>query len=84
MLAAAIAASLRVSFSPYGLETLSDGPRGEYLTDREAQRPRVLSRKSLEPFFVYLPHYAVHTPIQAKEEAVQTIPCQGARRRAAA
>ena len=59
-------------FSPYGLETLSDGPRGEYLTDREAaEAARFIETNRSKPFFVYLPHYAVHTPIQAKEEAVQ-------------
>ena len=47
-------------------------PRGEYLTDRGSNRGRPIYRtESLEAFFVYLPHYAVHTPIQAKEEAVQ-------------
>ncbi len=51
-----------------GAETIA-APEGAYLTD-------VLTDKTLEwieankkkPFFVYLSHYAVHTPIEAKQE----------------
>lgn len=58
-------------FSPYGLETLTDGPPGEYLTDREAsEASRFIEANRSRPFFVYLPHYAVHTPIQAKKETI--------------
>lgn len=56
-------------FSPYGLETLKDGPRGEYLTDREgAEATGFIEENKEKPFFIYLPHYAVHTPIQAKKD----------------
>jgi len=58
-------------FSPYGIETLTDGPRGEYLTDRErTEAVRFITAHRGQPFFVYLPHYAVHTPLQAKEAMV--------------
>lgn len=54
-------------FSPYGIETLPDGPDGEYLTDRLTDEAIALIREpSPAPFFLYLSHYAVHTPIQAK------------------
>src|SRR3954453_11865094 len=59
-------------FSPYGLETLKDGPPGEYLTDRENKEAiRFIEENRSRPFFIYLPHYAVHTPIQAKKELAE-------------
>jgi arylsulfatase A-like enzyme len=55
------------SFSPYKIPTLPDGPVGEYLTDREAaEAVSFIEAHRDRPFFLYLPHYAVHTPIQAK------------------
>lgn len=44
-----------------------EGTEGEYLTDRltEEARDFIINNKS-NPFFLYFPHYAVHTPIQAK------------------
>jgi arylsulfatase A-like enzyme len=55
------------SFSPYKIPTLPDGPVGEYLTDREAaEAVSFIEVHRDRPFFLYLPHYAVHTPIQAK------------------
>ena len=59
-------------FSPYGLETLKDGPPGEYLTDREATEVgRFIEANRSKPFFAYVPHYAVHTPVQAKKDTVE-------------
>ncbi|MFW5915820.1 MAG: sulfatase, partial [Planctomycetota bacterium] len=59
-------------FSPYGIETLEDGPEGEYLTDRLTDEAiRMMEKSGDEPFFLYLSHYAVHTPLEAKEEIVQ-------------
>ncbi len=59
-------------FSPYGMQTLDDGPDGEYLTDRltdEAVR-LIQNRDADGPFFLHLAHYAVHTPIQAPADLV--------------
>jgi arylsulfatase A len=59
-------------FSPYHIETLPDGPPGEYLTDREAmEASRFITQNKDRPFLLYLPHYTVHTPIQAKPEKVR-------------
>ncbi|WCJ58333.1 sulfatase [Fontisphaera persica] len=56
-------------FAPYKIATLPEGPPGEFLTDREAAEAcRFIEANRQRPFFLYLPHYAVHTPIQAKEE----------------
>jgi arylsulfatase A-like enzyme len=58
-------------FSPYRIETLKDGPAGEYLTDREQmEASEFIRRHRDEPFFVYLPHYTVHTPLQAKQPLI--------------
>ena len=58
-------------FSPYGIATLSDGPKGEFLTDRlTSEAINFMEQNKEKPFFIYLPHYAVHTPIQAKPEVV--------------
>jgi arylsulfatase A-like enzyme len=59
-------------FSPYGCPTLSDGPEGEYLTDRLTDEAIALIRnRSDKPFFLNLCHYAVHTPIQAPQHLVE-------------
>lgn len=67
-------------FFPYGAEKgramgpgLETGKPGEYLTDRltdETIRLIEEHRKAKpgQPFFAYLSHYAVHTPLQAKAE----------------
>ena len=59
-------------FSPYKIPTLSDGPPGEYLTDRLADEAvRFVEANKDRPFFLYFPHYAVHTPLQAKKELTE-------------
>ncbi|MGH7956081.1 MAG: sulfatase, partial [Opitutaceae bacterium] len=59
-------------FSPYRISTLSDGEPGEYLTDRESlEATRFIEANKDRPFFVYLPHHAVHTPIQARKELIE-------------
>jgi arylsulfatase A-like enzyme len=56
-------------FSPYRISTLPDGPDGEYLTDREAaEAVAFIESHHDRPFLLYLPHYSVHTPLQAKPE----------------
>ncbi len=59
-------------FSPYKNPNLSDGPEGEYLTDRLTKEALNFIEKNKDhPFFLYLPHFAVHTPIQAKDSLTQ-------------
>ncbi len=46
-----------------------DYPEGQYLADFLTDKAvDFIERHQGEPFFLYLPHYAVHGPIQAKEE----------------
>jgi arylsulfatase A-like enzyme len=55
--------------APYQIPTLEEGPEGEYLTDREAKEGvKFIETHRDQPFFIYLPHYAVHTPIQGKAD----------------
>ena len=55
-------------FSPYGNPYLTDGPKGEYLTDRlTTEALKFIEKNRDKPFFLYFPHYAVHTPLQAKQ-----------------
>jgi arylsulfatase A-like enzyme len=59
-------------FSPYGCPTLSDGPDGEYLTDRLTDEAIALVEHADDrPFFLNLWHYAVHIPIQSPPELVE-------------
>jgi len=61
----------RSYFSPYRNRDLPDGPKGEYLTDRLTDEAlKFIEANRDRPFFLYLPHYAVHTPIQAKAEMI--------------
>lgn len=48
-----------------------DGEEGEYLTDRLTDESIQFIRDNKDrPFFLYLPHYAPHTPIEAKPEMI--------------
>ncbi|MFM8880288.1 MAG: sulfatase, partial [Verrucomicrobiota bacterium] len=59
-------------FSPYGLPRLADGPKGEYLTDREGTEAAAFIRGHRDqPFFLQVAFHSVHTPLQAKAELVE-------------
>jgi len=59
-------------FSPYNIENLTNGPEGEYLTDRLTDEAvRFLDENGDKPFLLYFSHYAVHTPLQAKKEVIE-------------
>ena len=60
-------------FSPWGIETLSEGAKGDYLTERLTKEATALIRKrdQTKPFFLNLCHYTVHTPIQAPSHLVE-------------
>ena len=59
-------------FSPWKIENLPEGQDGDYLTDRLTDEAIGLIRKRdpEKPFFLMLSHYAVHIPIQAKQEDI--------------
>ena len=56
---------------PMGIPTLKPRQPGEYLTDREADEAvQFIQRNKDKPFLLYMANYAVHTPIQAKEDLI--------------
>jgi len=58
-------------FSPYNIPTLADGPAGEFLSDRLTDETlNFIDQHRANPFFIYLPHYAVHTPLMGKPAVV--------------
>jgi arylsulfatase A-like enzyme len=55
--------------APYKIPNLPEGQPGEYLTDRlGTEAANYLERVKDQPFFLYLPHFAVHTPIQGRKD----------------
>lgn len=59
----------RSYFSPYKNKNLPDGPEGEHITDRiTTDSIEFIQQNKDHPFFLYLSFYAVHTPLQAKED----------------
>ncbi|MEQ9287141.1 MAG: sulfatase [Cyclobacteriaceae bacterium] len=59
-------------YSPYKNPKLSDGPEGEYLTDRLTNESiNFLDSIGDTPFFLYLTYYTVHTPIQPNRMYVE-------------
>ncbi len=58
-------------FSPYKNPALTDGDPGEHLPDRLSREVSNWIKKNADtPFFVYLPFYSVHTPIQARQDLI--------------
>lgn len=56
-------------FYPYKIPNIRTGKAGEYLTDRLADEAlSFLDNAKSRPFLLYLSHYAVHTPLEAKPE----------------
>ena len=59
-------------FSPYQSPDLPKSPEGEYLTDHLSEEAvQFIDANHQKPFFLYFPHFAVHTPLQAKEELIK-------------
>jgi len=65
----------RSFFSPYrNVDHIPDSPKGEYLTDRLTREAAdfIGEQKDADnPFFLYLPLYTVHTPIQPEPRFVE-------------
>ncbi len=59
-------------FAPYRIATLPDGPAGEFLSDRLTDEAlKFIETNKDQPFLLYLPHYAVHTPLMAKPHVIE-------------
>jgi arylsulfatase A-like enzyme len=60
-------------YTPYRNGELSDGPKGEYLTDRLVEETiHFIDHKNKAPFFAYLSLYTIHTPLIPKKEIFNT------------
>ncbi len=58
-------------FGPFDLPGLQNSQKDEYLTDRlTAEALKFISKNRERPFFLYLAHFTVHIPLQAKEPVV--------------
>jgi arylsulfatase A len=59
-------------FPPYGIPTIKDEQSGEFLTDRLTRDAlKFIESNQQRPFYLYIPHYAVHTPLAGKPEVVE-------------
>ena len=64
-------------FAPYErdgqfMPGLDQAPPAEYLTDRlTAEAEKFIDQNRERPFFLYLPHFAVHTPLSAKKDLIR-------------
>lgn len=53
-------------------KTLPDGIPGEYITDRLTDEAvKYIENNRYRPFFLVLSHFAVHTPLQARQEIIE-------------
>jgi len=59
-------------FAPYENPDMEEGPDGEYLTDRLTDEALefIAAQDGERPFFLYLSHFAVHTPIEAPDATI--------------
>ena len=58
-------------FGPFDLPNLTGGSPEEYLTDRLNQEAmKFIEANRSRPFFLYLPHFAVHIPLQARKQLI--------------
>lgn len=57
-------------YAPYKIPTLQpEGREGEYLTDRLGDEAvKWIESVKDQPFFLYLPHFAVHLPLQGRAD----------------
>jgi len=56
----------------YSIPGLQEGKPGEYLTDRLTDESlKLIERSRDEPFLLYLSFYAVHIPLEAKQELIE-------------
>lgn len=54
------------------MAALDQAPPGEYLTDRlTSEAEKFIEHNRERPFFLYLPHFAVHTPLAAKKDLIR-------------
>lgn len=65
----------RTYYAPYGISSLDgDAPEGQYLTNRLTDEAvGFIQDHKDRPFFLWLSHYAVHTPIEADPKVLAQV-----------
>ena len=59
-------------FAPHPYVDVPDSEDGDYLTDRLTDEALAfMDANADQPFFLYLPYYAVHSPIEAKPDLIE-------------
>ncbi|MCD6049116.1 MAG: N-acetylgalactosamine 6-sulfate sulfatase [Verrucomicrobia bacterium] len=59
-------------FAPWKIPTLTESKDGTHLTDRLGEEAvKFIEQNKDKPFFLYMPHFAVHTPIQGRADLVE-------------
>lgn len=59
-------------FGPFDMVNLKGGTKSDLLTDRLTEEAgQFITGAAGHPFLLYLPHYTVHTPIQAPEALIE-------------
>ncbi len=57
--------------APWKIRTLKEGSAGEHLTDRLGEEAvKFIESGQGKPFLLYLPHFAVHLPLQGRPDLV--------------
>jgi arylsulfatase A-like enzyme len=65
-------------FSPYRNKKLPDGPKGEHLPHRlTTEAIKFIEANKARPFFLYLPYFSVHTPMQAPKDITAKYKAKG-------
>ena len=71
--------------APYGIPTLAEPEGEEYLTDRLTDEAiEFVTDNRDRPFFLYLPYYTVHTPIEPEADRLTAYEAKAAEQEAAA
>ncbi len=66
-------------FGPFNLPNLTGGTPDDHLADRLASEAiRFMEQNRQKPFFVYLPHFSVHIPLQARKQLIEHYQRKGA------
>ncbi len=74
--------SPRSYFGPFDLPNLQGGDQNQYLPDRLTTEALAFIEKNRDrPFFLYLPYFLVHLPLQAKKELIARYEPRAAGRR---
>ncbi len=59
-------------YPPFNIRDLKNSPPGEYLTDRLSDEAvKFIRREKEKPWLLYLTHFAVHTPLQARKDLLE-------------